>query len=189
MLQAWSAFGFRPTAVVISDECLKPARRAFGWLRRHGVYAGAIRLGDVEADSYRLAPEPPSLSDPESDCRRRGIAVVHTGPLDDSAVETLEALRPDLLIHAGAGIVRRGVLAVPRIATLNAHMGLLPRYRGMNVAEWAYFHGDAIGCTVHLIDPGIDTGPIICVRQVATDGVTGLAGLRQRADTTQMLLL
>jgi hypothetical protein len=52
---------------------------------------------------------------------------------------------------------------------------MLPFYRGMNVAEWACFHGDPVGCSVHLIDPGIDTGDILCVRAVPAAGIRSAA--------------
>ena len=68
-------------------------------------------------------------------------------------------------------------------------MGLLPYYRGMNVAEWACFQGDQVGCTVHLIDAGIDTGGTLCVQEVCTDGVTSIAALRKRVDDAQIALL
>jgi folate-dependent phosphoribosylglycinamide formyltransferase PurN len=80
--------------------------------------------------------------------------------------ETLAALRsgaPDLLLLADSGIVPRSVLAIPRHATLNAHPGILPHYRGLDPELWAIQDGrfEAIGCTLHIVDPGIDTGPIL----------------------------
>ena len=78
---------------------------------------------------------------------------------------------------------------MPRLGTLNAHMGLLPMYRGMNVAEWAALNGEPVGCTVHFIDPGIDTGAIVAVRPVDTSDVASIAGLRARVDAAQIALL
>ncbi len=68
-------------------------------------------------------------------------------------------------------------------------MGILPFYRGMNVTEWAAFNGDPIGCTVHLIDKGIDTGDIILVRPVAPEGADDIAALRATVDAAQIELL
>lgn len=103
--------------------------------------------------------------------------------------EAVEELRPDLAIHAGAGILRDAVLSIPRLGTLNAHMGLLPKYRGVNVTEWAALNEEPIGCSVHFIDPGIDTGPIAVVREVATAGVSAVADLRRIVDQEQIALL
>src|SRR5688572_8975324 len=71
-------------------------------------------------------------------CRSVGIAVIEVGPLDSrESVDAVRASARDLAIHAGAGILRRAILDIPRLGTLNAHMGILPRYRRMNVAEWS----------------------------------------------------
>jgi methionyl-tRNA formyltransferase len=78
---------------------------------------------------------------------------------------------------------------VPRIGTLNAHMGILPRYRGMNVAEWTLFEGGPVGCSVHLVETGIDTGDILCVRRVDVPEVRSIAELRGRVDDAQIALL
>jgi len=98
-------------------------------------------------------------------------------------------LRPDLAVHAGAGILRAPLLALPRLGTLNVHMGILPYYRGMNVAEWAQFNGDPVGCSVHLVDAGIDTGPIACVRIVDTQMAASIGDLRRMVDDAQIALL
>ncbi len=118
------------------------------------------------------------------------MPLLEVGPLDQAdAVATVAALAPDLLVHAGAGILRAPLLALPRLGTLNAHMGLLPDYRGVHVAEWAGFNGDPVGCTVHLIDPGIDTGDILCTRIVDPLGARSIAALRARVDDAQVALL
>jgi len=56
----------------------------------------------------------------------------------------------------------------------NIHFSLLPKYRGCNTAIWPILHGEAEhGVTLHEIDAGIDTGPIIAQRQFAVeDGAT-----------------
>lgn len=48
---------------------------------------------------------------------------------------------------------------VPTI--LNCHPGLLPNYRGCTAVEWALYNKEPVGNTVHIMDSGIDTGPII----------------------------
>lgn len=73
----------------------------------------------------------------------------------------LNQVQPDLIIYAGGGILRRPLLATPKIGTLNAHSGPLPHFRGMNAVEWTVFYGINPMITIHFIDPGIDTGPIL----------------------------
>jgi hypothetical protein len=123
-------------------------------------------------------------------CRSHGLAVVETGPLDNAdTVGVIRDLRPDLGVHAGVGLLRRPLIEVFRLGVLNAHMGLLPAYRGMNVAEWAALEGSPVGCTVHLIDTGIDTGPILATRQVDTAGCRSVAALFEAVDQAQIDLL
>jgi methionyl-tRNA formyltransferase len=68
-------------------------------------------------------------------------------------------------------------------------MGLLPAHRGMNVAEWAALEGAPVGCTVHLIDSGIGTGPILAMLQVDIAGCGSVAALRDAVDRAQLALL
>jgi methionyl-tRNA formyltransferase len=68
-------------------------------------------------------------------------------------------------------------------------MGLLPAYRGMNVAEWAALEGAPVGCTVHLIDTGIDTGSILAMQAVDIAGCGSIAALRHAVDRAQLTLL
>jgi methionyl-tRNA formyltransferase len=68
-------------------------------------------------------------------------------------------------------------------------MGLLPAFRGVNVAEWASLEGAPVGCTVYLIDRGIDTGPILATRDVDVANCRSIAELRNAADRIQLELL
>ena len=123
-------------------------------------------------------------------CAGQGIATCEVDSLTSQpALAAIEAIQPDLLVHAGAGIIRRPLLAVSRLGMINAHMGILPFYRGVNVAEWAAFNGDPIGCSVHLIDDGIDTGDILAIRQVDAARADSIASLRALVNAAQIELL
>ncbi len=77
------------------------------------------------------------------------------------ALEHLGEWSPDLVIFAGGNILRRQVLETPRLGVLNVHLGLLPEIRGMSSPEWSLLQGVPIAVTVHFMDSGIDTGPIL----------------------------
>jgi methionyl-tRNA formyltransferase len=83
------------------------------------------------------------------------------GPDDPRLRRLLIKSRPDILVLAGTGIVPANVLSVPTMVTLNAHFGLLPWVRGVCPLENALLRGVPLGVTVHAVDPGIDTGPLI----------------------------
>jgi len=58
------------------------------------------------------------------------------------------------------------VLALYEGRALNCHPGLLPEYAGLHVHQWAIRNGETdFGVTVHVIEPGIDTGDIIGQRR------------------------
>jgi methionyl-tRNA formyltransferase len=108
---------------------------------------------------------------------------------EPAAIAAVKALNPTVLVHAGAGILRRELLATAPLGAVNAHMGILPRYRGMNVAEWAKLEGNPVGCTVHVVDAGIDTGDILAVKEVDTARARTIAQLRELVDLEQIALL
>ena len=193
MLDTWSEWGFTPHCVVISTQ---PGPDFWTRLRRKVRQDGILsllrklipvarrvsRVDDVTEDSGIHWP-----TDTRAICKSKGIPMLEVGNLDDQeSLRAIQELAPALAIHAGAGILRRSLLSVPTLGTLNAHMGILPHYRGMNVAEWSYFNGDTVGCTVHLIDAGIDTGDIISVSTVDCGDVSSIKQLRKRVDDAQI---
>jgi methionyl-tRNA formyltransferase len=78
-----------------------------------------------------------------------------------SSIARLKQWAPDLLIFTGGNILRETLLKVPRLGVLNAHLGLLPEVRGMSSPEWSLLNAVAPGVTIHYMDSGIDTGPIL----------------------------
>jgi methionyl-tRNA formyltransferase len=71
-------------------------------------------------------------------------------------------------------IYRAPVLGAFRLGVLNAHIGMLPEYKGRSVMEWSVLAGAPTGVTVFFMDSGIDTGSEIVIRKVIdvtrTDG-------------------
>lgn len=106
-------------------------------------------------------------------------------------VARLRELAPDLLIvNSYSMILRQDVLAIPRFGAINVHGALLPAYRGANPTEWALINGECeTGATIHAIDDGIDTGPIIAQRTVPIRFHDSWVDVRQRvALATESLL-
>lgn len=95
----------------------------------------------------------------------------------------------DLMILGGAPIVKAPILQVPRVGTLNAHQGLLPQLRGMNVIEWALLEGIPPTITVHFVDPGVDTGDIIATARIPIRPGDTLDSVRATATRVQSELL
>lgn len=100
------------------------------------------------------------------------------------AVAALRQAKPDLLVYSGGGILRKQLLEIPSGGTLNAHSGHLPDVRGMNAVEWSVLLGVELGVTVHFIDPGIDTGPIVAFVPMKRSNGESIATLRGAAILT-----
>lgn len=107
------------------------------------------------------------------------LTILHR-PLDDAtSIERLRALHCDVGLHAANVIYREPTISAFRLGILNAHIGILPKYRGRSVAEWSVLQGDPTGVTVFFIDSGIDTGSRIVLREfIASKGWTGVRALK-----------
>ncbi len=78
-------------------------------------------------------------------------------------VQEIRAWQPDVIVVMAYGqILPRAVLEIPRIACLNLHASLLPRYRGAAPIQAAIVAGEKeTGITVIFMDEGLDTGDIL----------------------------
>lgn len=158
-------------------------QRGIRWLlkRMRGRTAGHVRESDLTA----LAAEHAIISDSLKELsRRQGVRLLRVRSLEtDRSVQAVEGTGTDAVIYCGGGILRRRFLAAsPRV--LNAHAGPLPQVRGMNAAEWALLLGEPPEVTVHLIDEGIDTGPILLRKRYDRSGLESVQQLRDRAVAT-----
>ena len=106
-----------------------------------------------------------------------------------ACVAALEKMSTDILLLGGVPIIRANVLAVPKVCTLNVHMALLPKFRGMNVAEWSIYCGAPVGVTVHQVDPGVDTGAILFRETIEVADCPNIAAMRAKMSTEQHLAL
>lgn len=84
-------------------------------------------------------------------------------------VSAIQALNPDLIVVAAYGmILPPNVLALPKFGSINVHASLLPRWRGAAPIQAAIRSGDSeSGVTIMVMDPGLDTGPILSQRHIA----------------------
>jgi hypothetical protein len=87
---------------------------------------------------------------------------------DGDELAMLMGFQPDLIVAARFSLIfKRPVLELPRFGIYNIHPGELPRYGGLFAPMRALVAGDPhLGCTVHRMDEGIDTGPIYGVARL-----------------------
>lgn len=97
------------------------------------------------------------------------------------SVAQMKAWVPDVAVFTGGNILREQILAVPRLGIINAHLALLPEIRGMSSPEWSMMCRVPLGITIHRIDRGIDTGPILLRREFTdTRNCESFTDLRNR---------
>ncbi|MDN5344357.1 MAG: methionyl-tRNA formyltransferase [Clostridia bacterium] len=87
---------------------------------------------------------------------------------EPQAFAWVQHLRPDLLVLAYVtDIVPPAMIELATHGGINYHPSLLPAYRGGSAMNWAIINGETeTGVTIHQIDAGVDTGPIILQERV-----------------------
>lgn len=88
---------------------------------------------------------------------------------DETCMLQLQRMNPDIIIVNGTRIIAAAVLNCVSSKFINIHAGITPLYRGVHGAYWALVNNDAPHCgvTVHLVDPGIDTGSIVYQKTIS----------------------
>ena len=125
-------------------------RKVWRWLRDRRRYTGNPEAkfffphGEPRLDRPELVREFPHINHPE-------------------VVKLARALKPDLICVFGTSLIRGELLNEGRLGIVNLHGGLSPEYRGADCTFWALYNGEPekVGCTLHYIDAGIDTGCLI----------------------------
>jgi methionyl-tRNA formyltransferase len=80
---------------------------------------------------------------------------------DENSLELIEEIRPDYIVLGGSRIIKEPIIKKVKRGILNAHPAILPKYQGLDCVGWSILNNDPVGATVHFIDSGIDSGPII----------------------------
>lgn len=98
------------------------------------------------------------------------------------AVETLAALKPDLMVVIAYGLILpAAVLAIPRLGCINVHASLLPRWRGASPIQQAILQGDKqSGVTIMHMDIGLDTGDALAEVSCEIDNLETAGSLHDK---------
>ena len=83
-----------------------------------------------------------------------------------NAAEEIAAMRrlaPDVVLVFGTGLLKQPLIDAFPDRIINIHLGLSPYYRGAGTNFWPLVNGEPeyCGATIHFLDAGVDTGPII----------------------------
>ena len=110
---------------------------------------------------------------------------------DRALAAEIAAHRPDLVVSAGfMKIVGPAVLGAFGGRLINTHPALLPAFPGAHAVRDALAAGATVtGATVHVVDAGVDTGPVLAQREVPVLPGDDEASLHERIKAVERELL
>lgn len=98
-------------------------------------------------------------------------------PNDPDFARELAETAPDLAVVVAYGhLIKKNLLAIPRLGFVNLHASLLPAYRGAAPVPWAILRGETVsGATVFLLNEEFDSGSILgrTILPIAADDTAG----------------
>ena len=143
----------------------------------YGPMIGAVRSFFAAVGADLVAHVLPANRSPEAldAARADGAGILQLvqppRPEAQAFADVLRALEPDIFVvwHYSM-LLPEAVLRVPPRGAVNLHGGLLPDYRGPHVLQWAIANGEReTGITLHYLDEGFDTGPVVAEARVPID--------------------
>ena len=129
----------------------------------HEVVAVVTRPDRPRGRGRRLSAPPVKVW-----AEQHGLDVLQPSTLrEPSTQRRIRDHRPDAIVVVAYGLILPAeILAIPPLGCVNVHASLLPRHRGAAPIPAAILAGDRVsGVTTMLMDPGLDTGPILMQRQ------------------------
>jgi len=181
-------------AIVVIKQPFNYYLRLFNYVKKKIGLEDAIYFS-IKRIAHGLVSKPPEFWRDRPfllDYNKLAASVfVSNGTNSSDTVCILKKSAPDLVLLGQTGVVKKNVVDIPHLGTLNAHPGILPFYRGIDCAKWAILNDDLdeIGATVHWVDEGVDTGPIIAVKKYSLMGDETLEILEERLEDMSIQLM
>lgn len=158
----------------------------------------AVAAPDYPAEIAALITDRPGCG-AQQRAERAGVPVVALDPRDyaeraqwnaDLAAATLQ-LQPQWLVSVGfMRVLSPDFLDSFPGRMVNSHPSLLPAFPGARAVAEALGYGVKVtGCTVHLVDHGVDTGPILAQEAVPVLDGDDEAGLHERIKAVERRLI
>jgi len=113
----------------------------------------------------------------------RGLTVQQPSKIKtEEAAELFRSHEADVAVVVAYGrILPKAFLAAPKQGCVNVHFSLLPKYRGAAPVNWAIVNGESdTGVTTMMVEPELDSGPILLQRSTAIDATETAPQVMQR---------
>lgn len=146
-------------------------------LARQRWFERALTLHEVFPALDRL-PHPPGELLTFHHLARRYCAPFHVIERINTGdgYRIVQEFRPDLILSLRFGLIfKEPVLALPGLGVLNVHSGALPQYAGLGAPVHTLLDGERkLTSTLHVVDAGIDTGPVVASADLPVDRARSL---------------
>ncbi len=134
---------------------------------RHRVIALVTQPDRRKGRHLRLSPPPTKVL-----AASQGITVYQPEAASNpESIRYLKGLKPELFFVVSFGqILKKELLEVPRLYSINLHGSLLPKYRGAAPVNWALINGEEkTGVTVMRMSERMDAGDVMASEELAID--------------------
>jgi len=121
--------------------------------------------------------------------QKLGMDVIYCGNNSDTLINYINDNNIEFVLAGAAQILRKHLFDRTRCFFINMHPGVLPYMRGMHSDKWALYYGINPGATLHIMDEGVDTGPVIAAGFVAIGENDSIASMRVKAHELCLTLL
>lgn len=164
-----------------------------------GLFLGGYRIEFVIAavpvglnlppSILRVKPNHIGIFPPAIICQRLGIPYYVLPHNSQEAVELLRRNDIEIVVIAGARILKKPVIQSVGKGIINIHTGLIPEVRGLDTLKWAIYNDLPIGVTAHFIDERVDAGRVILKKEIPVRVDDTFVDLSLRLHETQVKLL
>ncbi len=145
------------------------------WQRRRKKLGAAAVYSMKAATLAAKATKPMSrarLAELQAECNAAPVTDFTRIDVDSlnshDAINKIRLLKPKAVFVASTGMLRKPLLEACGCPVVNYHSGINPAYRGINGGYFALANGEPenFGVTLHLVDLGVDTGPVLATNRV-----------------------
>jgi len=172
----------------IHSEWRRDGRRLLQKFIRKYLLREKVILGKGEENLASLAvKEGLTGGSLKGDAQKVGVPYLVCRNFNEKkCIDFIRACNPHVIVFTGGGLIRQKVLELPQYGVLNCHSGVLPSFRGMDIVEWTALTRAiaevGFGVTLHYMDKGVDTGPILLVHRLELSSDDTFATIRMRLE-------